>query len=201
MGARLPRAEVQPGSDPEGGAETQQQRGHAGLRVQYPARYFQGQARQEGHRAGARFRMVEQEPVLRPVPALQQLFQQQRAGVVGRAAGRRVEIAGALSRPLAARGIHPAMAAAFHQAARFVARQSAPGQIPAGASRLDLPRRRAAQRQGRAAGVRDYCWRKKVSSASSAPSRAILPGSAFRPVTAPSTSRSTSVVPIPSIST
>ena len=74
----------------------------------------------------------------------------------GHAARGRARVARAVARATRSGGVRPTAEAARHRSARFVARQSAArrAQLLA-AGRLDVSRRRVAQREGRAVRVRD----------------------------------------------
>ncbi len=84
----------------------QERPGHAGLRLQHPARQVQGQAGPPRLQLCLRLRVVERQPVLWPVQALGQLFQQFRTRRHRPARAGRIEASRPLARQNPGRGVH-----------------------------------------------------------------------------------------------
>ena len=110
-----------------------------------------------------RFRMVEQEPVLRRLQADPQLFRQFRAGRDRGAAGRRAEDPRTVPRQDPGRGVHQGIRSAEIRRLRQYPRRAARGAEAAEGGRLELQGRKAGQRQDRpAVRVRDPARRPAV---------------------------------------
>ena len=130
----------------------QERRRLPGLPHQHAAREVQGPARARGARARLRLRVDEPAAVLQLVHARARLLQRQRLRGEGPARAGRAGAARAAARRSCPTKVFTrgSAAAALDRPARQPARQPAQGARAARRGRLDLPRRRAAQRQGRA---------------------------------------------------